>query len=1113
MRYTSEISLRLVGDRAKAARYISRARTVLGALWNQDIRLGGNDQAWRRVELGFENVVIDVRVVRGLPPFVTITASGEAEQRAFRGRALLLAAWYPEGLLFTPRSAAEPQGRGLPTRDPETGEVLENPTTSDPVFPQVLLNRFTNNKYLDRAPFVAGTVYAADGLPTDPAWLREDPSEDGNFGEISFRYMHKIARPLDYADAEFTYDGFEYWQDFDNQSQYPTIPGEYLVTEEIVQGRAVQVATLLVEQKDRITGEDLIFEGESTEEWFAHRPEEILYPTPAHEEIFIRTNAYRQLFLAPPLHRQLRGDGNPAAMVVGEVARSGDISHNSLNFRPGFRTADGRVLNATGVDQTSGENLAGGFTGTTEDVGTDVAAAWYGSTGHRNNMLSVAWDNDATIPGAQHSIGYTEGTITEQSEDIPDINTYPGGSITGGIWSQIFHKRAAWAAAWRFVHEGAYGETGWDGFGGPDDNAALVTLDADTLNVQPFESYFGFRGCRYVLPNSADEEKAVRMLAATVYAKDVTVGDETVQELWFRVALYLNDIGENFQNATTQAYGDGKIQIFTAPVGVTEANYKDRYGYYEPDPEREWELEGEYEFPLALNPEDDNEGWLYLAFGKPAISFDGRKFCFTYQKYRIDEQALLHRSSDDFGQSLDRNVLVTWMVHIEKDVDGDWVLHEKLPPEVTVSATQVQGGANFINNYSRSLATQYDFMPYYDDEDELQYVVLDINESQTQQSSGRYWKVHKLIFGSGKEVLLEYQALDNIITPSSLQNFLLAHPTFPYEDGEEGVFTTTLHYIDPVEEDVVYTRYYYRYVDPAPGDLLGNITYYDKHELVVSAGSAEDVVVWRREDNWTTTPFFTLSGQLIFQNSTAWSGTGPWTTGTERTLRTPNAYSVYNYKSPWAAILGYRGSGFGFTTSGTWTASVIQQRQAWPFAFAQLGVPWNPQYPDQYDTRYYTDPYATLGMHNAESYTASIWQPPTLFLGAQKESNLVLRDTFGDLIDASLYTDNLAPRFGGSPNSDVTFVKYRDRWMLRASFRAAPRALYAAINGQTGLATFPDYDDFDLPPFPTESEAVGEYTRINEGSSTSLLVSANFDLDAAAEIEDVIDIQPFGRAL
>lgn len=51
MRHAKEVRVRLHGDREAAERYRKRALTILGSVINQDIKLGGLQQAWRTVAL------------------------------------------------------------------------------------------------------------------------------------------------------------------------------------------------------------------------------------------------------------------------------------------------------------------------------------------------------------------------------------------------------------------------------------------------------------------------------------------------------------------------------------------------------------------------------------------------------------------------------------------------------------------------------------------------------------------------------------------------------------------------------------------------------------------------------------------------------------------------------------------------------------------------------------------------------------------------------------------------------------------------------------------------------------------------------------------------------
>lgn len=1093
MRYTAELRLRFVGDTAECQKLIPRARTILGEVWNRDIVLGGLDQSWRYVRIT-DTAAVRVFATRLMPPEVTIYAGVEIQQPERPGVYMLFAAWYPEGMLATPISELLPDGKGLPLRDAETGILQPDYTDVNPVFPQILINRYENNRYLDRKGFVAGTEKAEEGLAAVPPQLRLSYEEAPEDTTTQFRYWYKIPRPVAYTETPGVYEGFDYWDDSDNQAPFPTVPGEYLLTEAVIDGRVIQNALLLTEQRAELSATDIISEPES-DQWYAHRPEDILYPAAAHEKIFTLTNEYRDELFGPPVHRQLRGDGNPSAIAVAEVSRSQDMSHNSLDFRPGFRTAYGKVVNATGVDFDSGENLqiAANAAGTGEDVGEIVAANWRSSQGHYANMISTRWDNDATVPGAQHHIAYTEGTADRTTEDIPDIAPFPSSEVSGGIWAQTFEKREEWVKAWSHYYEGDYGLVGWEGTGQPHDNTALQQDKAI------YRAKFGFRGVVYELPDSEPELEMIRILAVAVH--------EVEGRLWFRVAILTNNIGDETLPSSARVYGSGGIKIFTAPVGITERTYRDVYGYYEPDIVRSWEVEAELELDFSLV---DGKGWLYPAYGSGVVSPDGRKFCFSYQRYRIDNVPLLHRSLDDFEHTpaATRDMMVAWIVHIEKEVGQAFVEHEKLPPQATVSATNIQVASNPINNYSRTVDALYDLMPFYDAEGTLQYVKLRIQESQSQQSSGVFWRVHTLVFASGKEIIVQYQALDNVETPADISVFGSTYPSFPYNADEPTLFAATLHYIDPLTEDVVYTKYGYRIEDEDPSDIQSIFSYYDRHELVISTG--DDLkTVWVRDENWLT-PYFQLSGAQVLTNSAAYSGTGPWSTGVDKKLlRTPNSYSVYNYKAPVGMIRGERLPGPPpFGSNNEWFGSARLQRVTWPFygEFAEFGSGGPTD-----DTAY--GPYDLEGMYNRENYALSVWQPPRLGGSRARENKFIGREVFANQIDASLYTDNVFPQVVELDEANMQFVRYRDRWMFRAEMTQAPAQMYDEPASFSGQIDFPGWDVFTKPPPPAEAEEVGDNTKITLDSGTAVIITANFDLDDAAGISDVTDIQPIGRAI
>lgn len=1106
MRYESEVDLRLYGSEQKASEYILEGRKVLGEVWNRDIVLGDLDQSWRRIELEDGTVTIAVYASRFTTPRIEIFATDAFPSAETPGQYLLQLAWYPEGLVFSPVSATLPDGVGLPTRDPITGDQLTVPTSTNVVFPQVLMNRYENNKYLDRGAFVSGTREGANGLSDEPPQLRVNTDDSFSESTTAFRYMYKLPRPLDYGTVAFTYDGSDFWADNANQAQFPTICGEYLITEQVVDGQVFNTAVLVREQKEAISGDDIIFEAES-DTWYAHRPEEILYPTPAHEAIFLRCNEYRTALSAPPVHRQLRGDGNSSAAAVAEVAISGDLSHNSLDFRPGFRTADGKMLNATGVDEDAGENLLISATavGTTEAVGNAVADFWRNSLGHYLNIVSVRWDNDQQIPGAQHQIAYAEGTADRTTEDIPNIADFPPNPVSGGIWSQTFTKREEWVKAWNHWYEGDFGLVGWEGTGRPQDN------DFISFSSGEYQAYFGFRGCRFVLPNSDDEDEMVRVLGVAVYNRS--------GQLWFRVAVLTNTIGDETLPANDRIYKDGSIKIFRAPVGVTESNYKPRYGYYDPDPNREWELEDEILLPYAPV---SGEGWLIPTFATAAISPDGTKFCFSYNKYRVDLQTVHYRSSSnfDFSPDVQRNFLVTWPVHIEKEVDGGFVQIDNGPPDVTVSSFNVRNQANnYRNHYTRTLQTVIDYLPYYDAQNTLQYVELDIDEYQTQEFTGHMWRVHKLRFASGKEVVINYQALENFTTPTTFSAFNSAHANFPLVDGEDEPFHTVIHHLDPAEEAVVYTKAMLRTEEKNPGTTWENWIQYGNTELVVDIGSGDDRItetIWRRVET-SANPRAELS-TAGFQASVVSSPVSagvPWNfNGNVRELDLRTSYMIYNYKCPVALVQSTFFSAFDAAINGLpgagWYDSSNQSSHVFFYGpYTGGGV-------NQYDGAAYGS-YDTQGMYNKDNYSASLWQPPINALD-MKENRFVFRQLFANQTAASYYTDNVSPLYSDVRFADVQLVSYNGRHLLRAAVSAAVGQLY--VTGTDGLAGpfgsaagTGDFSRLILPDRPDISEIVGTNTRLNDDSNVATIIWSNFDLDDVAEISDVTDIVPFGRAV
>lgn len=1151
----SEIRLRLFGDRSKAASYLPEARKVLGEVWNRDIVLGGLTQSWRKVSFESGAVTILVRVYVGQPPTIAITAGAETTKQRTPLPLALFVAWYPEGLLFTPVSRASPDGVGLPSRDPLTGDKLPDLTNTEPFYPQVLLNRFQNNKYLDLPGFISGADEAVQFLPSDPNRLRDVFDERVAEAPQEFRHWPKLPYPQGYsASGDEFLGGVEFWAANAQQRTYPTVPGAYLVTEEVVDGDVVRTALIIKRQREELGRAETIFEPEAGS-WYSHRPEEVLYPAAGHEKIFQLTNEYRTALGRRPLFRQLRGDGNPAEIAVREVSLSGDFSHHSADFRPGLRNVNGKVLTATGDALSYGENLIidSRHSEPSAESGEAAAEGWRGSPGHYSNMIDVEWDE-----GAQHSIGWTQATVDRRSESIPGIAPYPEGEeLSGGMYAQLFHRRPTWTNLVNSGYEGDYGFVGWDvpttGVG----NTERYT----TTTGGEVAAYVVFRGVRYAVPNTANDSGTCRMLAAAVYAKEITPAEgEPYSELWFR-AMVLSDpaIADFVDNGGEQTYGDTKVIIYTAPVGLTEDGYdravaEDKIYPDAPNVDFLWEVESEFELPFA---EDGRSGWTFLAHGQAAVSPDGTKMCLSYHRVGTEQQTYLTPTSprdadydpyifasrpDAFYDQLSnrpvRDIAVQHIVHIEKVVGEGWVEHDRPTPVCSCEQFSDNDGTTSPANdsatgqyYRRRLDTSYDYIPVYNEDNNLEFITIEVDERQEQSwTEFYYYKLAWLRFPSGKEFLYELQVLEHGLSPANPLSRAYELGARRVADEADENFIAVIHVLDPVNEDIVFSRTtakseFYRPEPPTANDaalyLYGAIgTHGDvRYEVDAGSGDARERYALLQKTDSALDVVGTgnvRSALLLYPLATSsfFRGVDVSALESDRVeLRYATDATLYQYRpfSSYLTLLDYGGP-FGGGPGWYWT-SCFEYTSVFfanPYDNAEItqALQWD-----------FNQTTLTAYLHHATDYRVAVWNPPTRTtftsssLQTGKEWTPQQPSLFSNRLVGRPDPHNIAPRFVNAFDSLTRFVRYKDKLLLRCTMNTLV-GLGRRLPSPTGPYETRDAALAAGVPTPLfgQSDAADERTRVEGDADSIVVVWSNFDLDAAAQMDDVTDIEPFGRA-
>jgi len=425
-------------------------------------------------------------------------------------RLRLILPWKPEGFILTPVSATYPDGLGLPMRDPLDplgAKIVDPPNlnyTAGGAYPQVIINRFANNKYLDDLDYIQGLpdVGDYDRFPPRNPRLRDvydsdaddNPVDRSTVGDsISFEYATLFGVPASYA---------EYAEG--EEPETPTADTHYVFNTEFkeLEGGVFQLDGASVVRdgevfntffSSRISGPEDVTEPEDLGDpdaippvppgWYTHRPEEILYNLALHEGIFQRTNFFRieALPTGTRFTRPLRGNGPSGYWGSYEISTSPAKywGHSHYNYQPGLRTASGR--NVLCVGQEPGQNTANNscenalytFTVTGAnalEAGANIVQGWRDSPGHYAVIVSPlfekdqrlfhatiqftpAWCDTVSLDVGSYGVSVnfaTQFDVNSAVGDKPFWSEEPWDAVTNGdsaggvVFTQIFQQRETW---------------------------------------------------------------------------------------------------------------------------------------------------------------------------------------------------------------------------------------------------------------------------------------------------------------------------------------------------------------------------------------------------------------------------------------------------------------------------------------------------------------------------------------------------------------------------------------------------------------------------------------------------------------------------------------------
>lgn len=381
-------------------------------------------------------------------------------------------AWIPEGFVITPKSAAAPDGYGMPPTEDKLG------TPGGPLR-EVIINRYKHNQYpdmlvdaaaaWDKRTVVPGGSSGGSGGSGGAMEASPVPPEGPVTPEGSI--SSSVAGPRPYA-ANLFYMDWELALSVPRPTGAPAVATDPTVAEPASSfsiGTGTQELWVAqFRKKDDALGTfgsrkvsrfDTVFREPQDTKWYCHRPE---YGFESSEQRDMRetVNGLRAKVMADPplkpLSPPLRGTEGILATTPVYLARmSGVLGHGSPDFREGHKTFEARMSFRDGLPVYGGENLLAATT-LADPTLTRAAKAvnlLSESPGHYANMVHD-WHLDSQAYAAmQSAIGPVNGirAVQKPPYDLDSPTAPLDPPIDGVMASQIFMTHQY------FAHFGACG--------------------------------------------------------------------------------------------------------------------------------------------------------------------------------------------------------------------------------------------------------------------------------------------------------------------------------------------------------------------------------------------------------------------------------------------------------------------------------------------------------------------------------------------------------------------------------------------------------------------------------------------------------------------------------
>lgn len=733
MRYTGEAHIQYFGPSLECASRVPDARVFLGEVLN------ALDTAETPAGIWVTKTFPDkssYRVWTGYPPVIQIIIPPPDPTFRFGARYQIVLPWQPEGLLLTPTQfnfGSDPTTIGLPMRD--TADPLGTPLleyTQNGKYPQILINKYQNNKYLDDVAYMSG-------LPEDILEQNLQPSrnprlnaqyphaEDSNIpfdeepGQIRWEYGVIAGSPASYRTPD---EG----EEITLESVY-----EFDYTFEPLQGGIFELQSLefsigadtypaIISRK--IAEPEEISEPES-EDWYVHRPEELLYEFAIQEGIYQRTNFFRteEGVADPdnqPFLRSLRGAAPAGYWGCYEIGTSEAKywGHSHPDFRPGLRTAGGR--NAASTGQEFGANSANNpceNAAATIPVGANalekgefVTQLWRDSPGHYAVIIDTLFepDNRATsvdidfstrlLDGTSLDVGaysitvnyetYFDVNSTDPQQDLPYWNetTWTFGKSEGkAVYTQIFQQRETWLPAPLWSRKTPYGSVGlWTNpnrYGGKPVSYQLSFSVGPRIYEIPFGTY-----------------------PSPVAIADAPVSDDETDPFLGIIGVWPFEVDSESSPTGKVRYirlvcveGDSEINLLgqTNPEAIGVGTYVDVVTYVLPaaltDTGRMSWRDPKYQslFEESRQRFDSNNGLLAIPPTHAEFSDDGSRFAF--QMYEVGTPQTTHSILNSFQWG--NTTIGTWYENMPQPLypmipravewrNGSWIIQPSQAPVI-----------------------------------------------------------------------------------------------------------------------------------------------------------------------------------------------------------------------------------------------------------------------------------------------------------------------------------------------------------------------------------------------------------------------------------------------